>query len=540
MTQSLSAAEEDGSLAGLSWEWKEECCPRAVTPMAGDFLRATNESVNRRYARARLPFRWECRIVDGHLYTAPHLLVPEGELPDVLARMKDLALGAADLSPPPAPEEGAPQAEGALEGGAVAALPLSRLADLWDAVWLRMPTFGAEATFVSQSLSGSLEQLLELCRGVWPEAPLGTAMKLVQGRPSRLHRVQRDLYRLAECARSLPAVARLILGSPDEAHGALENIEGGPEFLGALRAFLAVHGHLGPPFCDLAAPTWGEEPAGLLRDVQRRLLQPAADPELHRRRLEAESEAQAEKMRVDLRGRTHERRRFEEVLAAAREAAPRIEAQHDTLEQNGLMPMRRLALQVGGRLVDAGVLAEPDDVFFLWADEAGRALRGPTDLRPLVIQRRFDHERFTALQPARYLGRHAEAFAAAEAPAASMRPAGVRVLRGTAAGGGRGRGPARIVLSEADFPRVQKGDILVCATTAPSWVPLFYGIAGLVTNTGGLLCHAAILAREFGVPAVVGAREATRRLREGELVEVDGATGAVRVVEDGYRYQTVS
>ena len=93
-----------------------------------------------------------------------------------------------------------------------------------------------------------------------------------------------------------------------------------------------------------------------------------------------------------------------------------------------------------------------------------------------------------------------------------------------------GRGPARIVVALEDFARVQSGDVLVCPSSNPSWVPLFGIIAGLVTNTGGVLSHAAVVAREFGVPAVVGTGVATERLRDGQLVEVDGTAGEVRLL----------
>ncbi|MFH1185427.1 MAG: PEP-utilizing enzyme, partial [Chloroflexota bacterium] len=95
---------------------------------------------------------------------------------------------------------------------------------------------------------------------------------------------------------------------------------------------------------------------------------------------------------------------------------------------------------------------------------------------------------------------------------------------------GKVTGPARVVHSTEDFGRVQPGDVLVCASPNPSWVALYAIGAGLVTDSGGVLSHAAVLAREFGVPAVVGTGDATRRLRDGELVEIDGATGRVRLV----------
>ncbi|MEU7875279.1 PEP/pyruvate-binding domain-containing protein [Dactylosporangium sp. NPDC049140] len=95
---------------------------------------------------------------------------------------------------------------------------------------------------------------------------------------------------------------------------------------------------------------------------------------------------------------------------------------------------------------------------------------------------------------------------------------------------GRARGPARIVRSADDFARVRPGDVLVCRTTDPAWTPLFRVAAGVVTETGGVLCHAAIVAREFGIPAVVGLGGATSRFADGTVVIVDGAAGTVTEV----------
>jgi pyruvate,water dikinase len=104
------------------------------------------------------------------------------------------------------------------------------------------------------------------------------------------------------------------------------------------------------------------------------------------------------------------------------------------------------------------------------------------------------------------------------------------VLRGTAAAAGRAAGTARVVRDAADFARVGAGDVLVCTTTTPAWTPLFASIAALVTDTGGILCHAAVVAREYGIPAVVGAEVATTWIPDGARVEVDGGAGEVRLI----------
>jgi pyruvate,water dikinase len=102
------------------------------------------------------------------------------------------------------------------------------------------------------------------------------------------------------------------------------------------------------------------------------------------------------------------------------------------------------------------------------------------------------------------------------------------VLRGVPASPGRGRGPARLVNGPADFARFQSGDVLICRSTTVSWVPLFNMASGIVADVGGALSHAALVAREFGIPAVCGTGSALELLLDGEMVEVDGTAGTVR------------
>jgi pyruvate,water dikinase len=107
---------------------------------------------------------------------------------------------------------------------------------------------------------------------------------------------------------------------------------------------------------------------------------------------------------------------------------------------------------------------------------------------------------------------------------------GERSLRGTAASAGEATGIARVVRGPEDFARVSPGDVVVCATTTPAWSPLFASIAALVTDTGGILCHAAVVAREYRLPAVVGTEAATRLVPDGARVRVDGASGEVWIL----------
>lgn len=102
-----------------------------------------------------------------------------------------------------------------------------------------------------------------------------------------------------------------------------------------------------------------------------------------------------------------------------------------------------------------------------------------------------------------------------------------QILTGTPASAGTCRGPARLIHGPDEFNRFQSGDVLVCRTTDPAWTPLFWTASAVITETGGMLSHAAIVAREFGIPAVLGVRAALELLTNGETLAVDGSHGTV-------------
>jgi pyruvate,water dikinase len=121
--------------------------------------------------------------------------------------------------------------------------------------------------------------------------------------------------------------------------------------------------------------------------------------------------------------------------------------------------------------------------------------------------------------------------AEALAPSGSAPPSGLSLLRGQAASAGVTRGRARVARGgQADVP-LQPGEVLVAEATMPAWTPLFAIAAAVVTDVGGILCHAAVTAREYGIPAVVGVRNSTAVIRDQQLIEVDGAAGTVRLLE---------
>jgi phosphohistidine swiveling domain-containing protein len=209
-----------------------------------------------------------------------------------------------------------------------------------------------------------------------------------------------------------------------------------------------------------------------------------------------------------------------------------------SIDYPGLEATREALIGFGRRLVAEGRIDDPEDVFMLRREEVRAAVADSwgAPLQELVDERRRELEQARRSTPPPFLGPPPDPRASVPAMVAKFYgvPGKARqegdVLHGTAASSGTARGTARVVRSLDDFGRVQAGDILVCTTTTPAWTPLFGSIAGLVTDTGGILSHAAVVAREYGLPAVVGAAVATTIVPDGVQVEVNGAAGTLTLL----------
>ncbi len=193
--------------------------------------------------------------------------------------------------------------------------------------------------------------------------------------------------------------------------------------------------------------------------------------------------------------------------------------------------MRRYALykealmKEAVKLAAAGGIAAPEDTAFLYFDEFHEAVcRGRAD-RGLIERRREEYRRYEKLTPPRLI------FSDGEVPAGEY---GVKdipegALAGLAVSAGVVEGRARVI-EKLEEAAVEPGDILVTAFTDPSWTPLFVNIAGVVTEVGGMMSHGAVITREYGLPAVVGVENATRIIKEGQRIRVNGSAGYVEVI----------
>lgn len=221
--------------------------------------------------------------------------------------------------------------------------------------------------------------------------------------------------------------------------------------------------------------------------------------------------------------------------------APLTPDHHFYIDQGANAHVRLVLLAVGRKLVEAGRLDAPDDVMFLRYNEL-RALIGSADAldaRGIVAARRGERAAAQVLQPRDWVGTVTPSQLAFPYlvnwgyPERFHRVHGddLAVVEGIGASAGVVEGIARVVQTVDEFDEVRDGDILVCQMTNPAWVVLFTKIAGLVTDTGGTTSHPAVLAREFGIPAVIGTSVATQRIRTGDRIRVDGGVGRVDVLE---------
>jgi pyruvate,water dikinase len=353
-----------------------------------------------------------------------------------------------------------------------------------------------------------------------------------------------------EAGRSLWALSRRALASPTvrgvlESHAtaavpaALAQAAEGRAFLKELQAHLETYGLRGDKW-GLSHPSGIEDPSAAIKTLQDYLAR-TEDPAAEQAVLAAARERAVAEARAALAGYPRPIvDRFEFLLAAAQQAIVLSEDHNFWIDFGASYRVRRVALEIGRRLAEAGVLERADDVFYLTLDEVRASLAEAhgRDRRAAVAERHAEVRRFrgVAAPPAlgtdygpppdnavtRFFGK-----LFGTPPAASGSP---DVLMGHAGSPGMARGRARLVRSLADAGKLEAGDVLVAEATAPPWTPLFATAAAIVTDAGGILSHCAVVAREYRVPAVVGTGRATALIRDGDLLEVDGDAGRVRIL----------
>lgn len=348
------------------------------------------------------------------------------------------------------------------------------------------------------------------------------------------------LWELSRAARRDPEVLRLLDSDPRDAYACLLREHGASDFMRELESFLADYGHRGPGEQDLETPRWAEDPATLLPILRgaARCDGDAGDPATRRAGAIAEYEALRSRSEAQLGSSWFlprlKARVFSWLLDVSEQLFPiREDLKHHVFR--GFLLLKQRILLLAEALVREGHLAREDDVWYLDVDELCRwASAGCPDsrgIRGTILRRRMDRARHRGLEAPRVVTSDGEEFFAA---AESHEDAEGRVvLRGEAGSRGKVTGRARVLLDPRDGHLLEPGEILVAPFTDPGWTPLFLTAAGLVMDVGGTISHGVITAREYGIPAVVGIPGATRRIRDGDLLTLDGARGEVRLEPGG-------
>jgi pyruvate,water dikinase len=337
------------------------------------------------------------------------------------------------------------------------------------------------------------------------------------------------LWRLADRAHQHPEVENIILAKQEYSsfRERLQRISGGSEFLDRWDAFMARHGHHCRGEIELMNPRWREMPdfiLGLVRGYLERF--DHANPVALHQRLAVERQRLAQQCRSRF-WDPFRRGLFDFLLGNAQRASVVRENLKSEVVRTWALG-RLLLLEFGRRFCDRGLLGTPDDIFFLRFEELEPIRKGQfgCNVAQTVASRRAEYDRNKGLSPpAVVVGRYDPS-----GVAPTISNADSRVLKGLGVSPGVVTGPARVILRADTGAQILPGEILVAPFTDPGWTPHFLQAAAIVMDLGGLLSHGSIIAREYGIPAVVNVGPATRIITTGQMLQVDAHRGEVRIL----------
>ncbi|MGI8927340.1 MAG: PEP-utilizing enzyme [Tepidiformaceae bacterium] len=365
-----------------------------------------------------------------------------------------------------------------------------------------------------------------------PDGPL-LVSSMLQGYANETSAAGSGLGELTDLARTLPEVARALRdGRFDE----LGTVAGGTEFLERFEAFLRDYGWRVDDWALMHHPTWAENAPAPLKLIAAFLDGGEHSPGASIGRSAELRETAEQDVRSRLSGEV-----LEQLLGMVAVARPHVAMSEGRARWQLTIvgSLRVPVIALGRKLQAAGALADPNDAFFLDAVELKQAATVPSSATlALVEQRKRELQHAKTLTPPPFLG---------QPPAMDEVPPEVQsvfkrffglgvepskdaaVIAGNPASKGVVSGRARVIRDLADADRLEPGDILVCTMTAPPWTPLFAIAGGVVTDTGGVLSHSAICAREYTIPCVVGTMIGTSAIPDGAMITVDGERGTVRI-----------
>jgi pyruvate,water dikinase len=404
---------------------------------------------------------------------------------------------------------------------------------LWDGI---IDVSRANAHFFRTVMVNRMSGQIETCfTRLYPlVVPTGRRVPLavlLRGHDTEVTRAEKELHALCQAVREDDALRTVLVESPaGEVEDRLRLSPAGRAWLSRFHEYLDRNGFQISNL-DFMEPTLGECPALLLARIRLFLADEARIPRVEqarRERLGAEARLRASLGPV--------RRAVVSWMLALLDYGQVL--REDVLFFFGLgwPVVRRFILELGARMVRAGFLVDPADVFFITAAELHQAFCAQPEvdaeqMKRNVHERRERWKQNQALKPPVLLPGLFKVFGLRLSrwmPEFGAAGAG-NGIRGIPVSPGRVTAPASVIHSIREFDRMKPGNVLVAPMTSPAWTPLLAMAAGVVTDIGGVLSHASIVAREYGIPAVIGTGVASRRIADGQVVTVDGDVGRVTI-----------
>jgi phosphohistidine swiveling domain-containing protein len=525
------------------WALDKMHAPRPVTPLSFDLVvRTLAEGFTKAQAEYDCPIMVSTNEINHYFYVAFHPIPDEAEIADRMTRYH----GKLDSMVP-------------------------GVGKTWDEHWKpevianNVPLKTADYSGLSDDeLIAKLDELTDQMRHQWwihghinmvllsssafcdlydtimkPDDPT-EAYQTLHGFPTTSVDASRGLWALSRTALASPTLKELFeTTEPRDIPGKLDASKEGRAFRQQLDEFLFDYGWRHDAVYDLADIPWRENPSIPLASIANMMeLDESDDPEVIYQQKVARREELINAARAKLADEPETLAKFDELYEAAHYSFPLTEDHAFYIDQLFISVFRRFALAVGERLVAKGVFDRPDDVFYLYRDEVVAALSDGGDQRAKVAERRASLEAASRVPAPTTLGNPPPP---PEVPDPFMDALVYRLLgmvppeesadpgalKGVPGSQGVYTGPARVVRSLDEATALEDGEVMVCEMTLPPWVPVFSVAGAIVADVGGVLSHTAIVAREFGVPAVVGTEVGTTTIKTGQTITVDGTKGFV-------------
>jgi len=362
-----------------------------------------------------------------------------------------------------------------------------------------------------------------------------TSGHFLSGFKSSTLEANEHMYKIAKQIQEEEELYELVVTTPPkQLMKALQNHPVSGPIIKAVEEYLEIYGHLGYSL-DFVEPLPSEDPSVLLSTLKTMVTTTDYDPKKHEVNAAGKREEAMQKIEKLLDGLQYWQFRYRNWFT---HRFYFIREDVMFYLTSGWPVLRLLALELGQRLVDIGTINVPDDVFYLVTEELTKAInarkenKAIPEYKQLTSEHRELREARKRLHPPGTIPEDAS-----NNPGVAFKETQAKndpnsdILKGIPVSPGTVTSPASLIKSPAEFEKMEPNSILVCSMTNPAWTPLFAHATGLVTDMGGILGHGSIVAREYGIPAVVGTGTITQRVKHGQTIRVDGDTGTVELIQ---------